>query len=564
MSLEYIGSRWDRKNRNTINKMIDILRGFDGKQLYEESYNLFNKNAVVPGVLGSSTGNVHPSDTYVVSEFIPVQPNNYIMIGPTAGITVIYDANFKYINQISGVNAYPYLLPDNARYLRTTTNKNNVDDKIVHYGTEELPYKPYGITWTDGIFDDEMFNKIQEGLDNLSDVQINLRSFIEQYLEGGIVPRYENLFDGKAVVSGVLGGSSGTVSPSDTYVTSDYMQVVGGEYLRIEPQAGVTVVYDKDKRYIEQISSSRYPYLLPPEARYVRTAMNKSSVPGKYVYLGYEDMDYKPYYGGEDFDDLNKQKPLKILVVGNSYSIDAFTHLYDISKSAGKNVIVGIAHFPGGTIEEHVDAIENTTKLHSYYKWSQAGKGVRQSGVTTKESIQDEDWDFIFFQQSSTDSLSYSTFQPHLSTLKTLVKEFSTNSEVRFGINAIWPRSTSHSSVGDSATQTQMWKDIIQNYERAMSESELELLIPLGTAIQNGRSNSYLSTVGDDLTRDGSHLDFGTGRYITALTVFITLFGLDVLGSVSYIPEETKAHHAYLSKILAQRAVLDPYKISEL
>lgn len=565
MSLDYIGSQWDRKNRNTINKMIDILRGFDGKQLYEDSYNLFNKKVVVPGLLGGSTGTVHPSDTYVVSEYIPVQPNNYIMIGPTAGITVIYDSNFSYVGEISGVNAYPYLLPDNARYLRTTTNKNNVDTKMVYYGTKELPYEPYGIKWTDGIFDDEMFDKIQEGLDDLADVQINLRNFIQQYLEGGIVPRYENLFDPTTVVSGVIGSSTGNLNPSETFVSSDYIQVIGGEYLRIEPNAGITVVYDKDKRYIEQIPSSRYPFLLPADARYVRTSMKPTSVSGKYVYLGYEDMEYKDYYGGNSSEvGGGVKKTTKILIVGNSYSIDSFTHLYDICKSAGLNVIVGIAHNSGGSLQGHVDDINNNNTLHSYYKWSDAGKNIRRAGVLTKDAISDEEWDFIFFQQMSTQSLDYNTFQPHLNNLVSLVKGFSTNNQARYGINAIWSRSTTNGNVLNKETQIQMWKDICANYQRAAHESDLELLIPTGTAIQNARENQYLKTINDELTRDGSHLDLGIGRYITALTVFITIFGADVLGGTSFIPEDVNKYHVYLSKVLAQRAVTNPFNISEI
>ena len=109
-----------------------------------------------------------------------------------------------------------------------------------------------------------------------------------------------------------------------------------------------------------------------------------------------------------------------------------------------------------------------------------------------------------------------------------------------------------------------MWKDITVNYQRAAYESDLELLIPTGTAIQNARENQYLKTINDELTRDGSHLDLGIGRYITALTVFITIFGTDVLGGTNFIPEDVNKYHVYLSKVLAQRAVTNPFNISKI
>ena len=57
-----------------------------------------------------------------------------------------------------------------------------------------------------------------------------------------------------------------------------------------------------------------------------------------------------------------------------------------------------------------------------------------------------------------------------------------------------------------------------------MTNEEIKILVPSGTAIQNART-SYL---GDTLNRDGTHLDYGVGRYIAALTFMAALTGADI------------------------------------
>lgn len=555
-------SIWNREARNRLNEMSKVIEGFDGGVFYELGDNLFNKKAVVSGVLSGTTGEVNPSDTYVVSEFIPVDSGKHIQIKPTAGITAIYDANKNYISSIGSQN-YPYLLPSNARFLRTTTNKASVDTKYVYYGTDDREYSHYGAKWSDGIFDQEFADKINEGIAELGNVKTDLRQFVEDIIVDGIIPEYENLFDKNTVVSGALSASTGEVNTNTSFLTSDFIEITPGKHLQIKPTAGITVIYNSDKQRITNLSDSAYPYKIPNDAKYVRTSMSLSSLDGKYVYMGADDMEYKPYYGGNNTGGSSK-KSLKILIIGNSYSVDTFTHFYDICKSAGINVVVGVLHESGGSLEDAMVKINGGQTFHSYYKWSSAGSNVRTASPLADVAIKDEDWDIVYFQQMSTQSLNYNTFQPHLTNLKSYVKSNVTNPKVRFGINAIWSRATSNSGVNDEATQMQMWKDITENYQQAMFESDLELLIPSGTAIQNGRANQYLVTAGDELTRDGSHLDEDIGRYVAAMSVFTTLYGEVAINDVKFVPDGANHYMVYLAKLAAQQAALNPYKISEL
>ena len=50
--------------------------------------------------------------------------------------------------------------------------------------------------------------------------------------------------------------------------------------------------------------------------------------------------------------------------------------------------------------------------------------------------------------------------------------------------------------------------------EKVRSNPDIQIVIPVGTAIQNART----SIVGDNQTRDGFHLTMDLGRYVDGLT----------------------------------------------
>ena len=679
MRLNRTGSTWTRTNRNGVNEnweilersLLDIdgieniLKGFDGRQLIQKSYNVFNKDAVVKGRLDTSTGELIDFDsTWWTSEFIEIVHGKEIQIKPVRGVTALYDSNFNFVRQITA-SEVPIITDLNIRYLRTSMREESIADKLIYFGGEDLPYVNYGY-----VYSPSFKNLIQQIVD---DSVINAPEK---------VPEYTNLFNKNAVVVGLLDGSTGELIDSESsWRTSEYIEVNAGKALQIKPSRGVTVLYDADFNYVRQVSASEEIIYIDSNVRYIRTTMGSASVDGKYVYLGINDMGYYPYGEGpgassdvkpyinlfdknavvngridtsngqvvdtestwrtSDFIEIESGKavqikpsrgvtalydssssfirqvpasenpvitdanarylrttmsvnsladklvyigtndmayypfgeglgsdedsaPKRILIIGNSFSVDTFTHLHDICKSAGINIVIGVAHDAGAGLNDYITKINNNETIHSYYKWSNAAGYVRIASPIVDVAIKDEPWDIVLFQQMSTDSLDYSTFQPHLNNLKSYVKTNISNPNVRFGINAIWSRAVESPLVGTREEQIRQYNLITENYKQAMFDSDLEILIPTGTAIQNGRSNEYLSQVGIDLTRDNSHLDEPVGRYIAAMTVFQTLFGDSPHGDVSFKTAGVNGYLMYLAKAVAKQAVINPYKISEL
>ena len=92
-----------------------------------------------------------------------------------------------------------------------------------------------------------------------------------------------------------------------------------------------------------------------------------------------------------------------------------------------------------------------------------------------------------------------------------------------------------------------------------------EFIAPVGTAVQNART-SYL---GDTLNRDGTHLSYGVGRYIAALTLAGAVTGQDISditwyptaeGGYNYPVTEAERRIAIESAV---NALANPLEITE-
>src|SRR5699024_10905873 len=117
------------------------MKGFNGRQMIQQSYNLFNKETVTEGQIDPSTGNII-GGSYYVSDFIPVTPGQRLQIKPKLGVTGIYDIELNFIESLTSSNRY--VLPPGARYIRTQMSKHSLDGKYVYLGEQDLPFVEYG------------------------------------------------------------------------------------------------------------------------------------------------------------------------------------------------------------------------------------------------------------------------------------------------------------------------------------------------------------------------------------------------------------------------------------
>ena len=94
----------------------------------------------------------------------------------------------------------------------------------------------------------------------------------------------------------------------------------------------------------------------------------------------------------------------KILIIGNSHSIDAFWYLNHafISQQPQNEYILGINYHSGCSIDKHIGFFKTDDPQVDYYK-NVAGRWTIDKKTTFKTGLFDEKWDTVFLQAAKSD-----------------------------------------------------------------------------------------------------------------------------------------------------------------
>ena len=255
-------------------------------------------------------------------------------------------------------------------------------------------------------------------------------------------------------------------------------------------------------------------------------------------------------------------KTLKVLAIGNSFSVDAMEYLYHIAKSAGvETVILGNLRISGCSLEMHYTNATTDAKAYTYLK-NTTGSWVTTESYTLWDGLKDEDWDVITLQQSSPLSGlpdSYGTLEGMLDYLDE--NKIDPNAKVLWHMTWAYQGDSTHSGFASyGKSQAQMYSAIVQTVQDViLPTGRFDGVIPSGTAVQNART----SFVGDNMTRDGYHMVQPFGRYLVGLTYFAAITGADV-SKVTYRPSSSITNEMdAMAKEAVQNAVLHMYEVTE-
>lgn len=253
---------------------------------------------------------------------------------------------------------------------------------------------------------------------------------------------------------------------------------------------------------------------------------------------------------------------LKVLAIGNSFSEDAIEYyLHGLADAAGKDIVIGNLYIGGAELELHLNNANNNAASYSYRKVSQQGVKTTTDGVSIADALEDENWDYISFQQVSQKSGQYETFTETLPGLYEYVAQQNDNEFTKYLLHQTWAyaQNSTHSGfVNYGNDQKTMYEAIVDAYDQAEALIPTYEIVPAGTAIQNART-SYL---GDNFNRDGYHLN-EIGRYTAASTWFEILFEESVVGN-TYIPDGFVELDAEIAQHAAHEAVATPGMVTEL
>ena len=263
-----------------------------------------------------------------------------------------------------------------------------------------------------------------------------------------------------------------------------------------------------------------------------------------------------PYVPGEN--------PIHILAIGNSFSDDALWLLYGILKDLGyDDIILANLYIGGCSVLNHKNNIINNSPSYTY-RINKNGTWESKNNYKMEQGLSDQTWDFISLQQAS----DYSGLVDHyvaddIDYIYNYANSIASlnNPNVQFVWHMTWAyqqNSTHGAFVNYNKDQMVMYNGILNAVESVIENDVFNpIIVPNGTTIQNLRT----TYIGDNVTRDGYHLNESYGRFAAALTFAYKLTGKDI----SNVKAASNMASKYLPLCIesAKNAVANPYQITE-
>lgn len=254
---------------------------------------------------------------------------------------------------------------------------------------------------------------------------------------------------------------------------------------------------------------------------------------------------------------------IRILAIGNSFSDDAIEYyLHSLATADKIPVIIGNLYIGGASLSKHVATINENKSEHSYRKIDISGNKVIKENTSIATALADEQWDYVSFQQVSQNSGQYETYVTPLPELYNYVKGKLNNPATKYILHQTWAyaKNASHTGfINYGRDQLIMYNDIIDAVNKAKQLVGIDVVVPAGTAIQNGRT----SAIGDNFCRDGYHLDINIGRYTASATWFEAIFGRSVVGNL-FRPAALTDFEVQIAQNAAHFAMIKPNQVTEM
>lgn len=252
----------------------------------------------------------------------------------------------------------------------------------------------------------------------------------------------------------------------------------------------------------------------------------------------------------------------KILAIGNSYTEDSVEqNLYELFQAAGIKVIIGNLYYPSCNFKDHVEYSQSEFTPYHYRK---VKDGVKKNTdyYSVEMALKDEEWTHIAIHPGVTEAGIYSDIKDYVPQLISFVQQKAKKKDYVLMYHMTWAVAADYDNWAFktyfNSDQLFYYNSIISTTQAVLNDNgSISLLIPTGTAIQNGRT----SAIGDKFNRDGFHLDLTHGRYTAACTWFEAISGTDVVGN-TYCPSTVSDQYKSICQQAAHNAVLKPYEIT--
>lgn len=221
--------------------------------------------------------------------------------------------------------------------------------------------------------------------------------------------------------------------------------------------------------------------------------------------------------------DYEEATAFKVLVLGNSFSRDAFSYSPWIMEnvSRGVKLDIEILYVGGAGLSTHIRYInENSNEfIHDIFT-SRTHTWGSFPEMRASDVVGDKDWDLIVLQDGTGSSRDYSQVAEHINTLKEYFAAVLPDSHPEYAMMMIPARPDGTSALGDGSS-AEDYGQIAQVASEVLGNGLVDYVIPCGTAIQHARKSS-LDSFGEfgHMSYDGRHLQEGipcqTSSYVVA------------------------------------------------
>ena len=287
-------------------------------------------------------------------------------------------------------------------------------------------------------------------------------------------------------------------------------------------------------------------------------------------------------------------KELKVLMIGNSFSVCVGNYLPQIVAADGENKLVLTSAYIGGcTLERHYNNLvkaekEANFKPYQVKVWDSAVNPVKAKAVrkNVNELLKNNQYDVISIQQGSQKSFDFTSYEPYAGEIIKYIRKYQKNAEIV--IHQTWAyRVDSPSFKGWKLDQKTMYEKIAAAY-RTLAEKHKLRVIPMADAVQIYRANTPKKYVPIDrkatykfpalpdfsgdvvgvslwqtnrkvkppkryVHNDYSHLN-DQGNYLQAVCWYAFLFNEDA-EKITYTPKNINVQDAALLRKCAKKAI---------
>ena len=220
-------------------------------------------------------------------------------------------------------------------------------------------------------------------------------------------------------------------------------------------------------------------------------------------------------------------KKINILMIGNSFSVDAARYTHQISLGSDVEIELGVLYVGGCSLEQHINFIKDGS---TPYEWFINDISTGRY-ISLKDALLMKEWDYITLQQVSVFSGLKETYYPFINELISYVRKY--QKTAKLVLHKTWPYETGFDNTNFAHynyDRKTMYECINKTYADVSKDLAIDIIIRSGDIIEMA-----IEKYGEHYHKDGFHLN-EEGRYLAALG-FVHTFNSNVKIKELFIPE---------------------------